>query len=159
MQLLNPTEADVMIEASNGKKLPGIVVFGRALEYLKREVSRMMNDAGVTIGHDNVLWILTVPAIWTPAAKQIMRRAAEFAKLFSKPYQLKLALEPEAASLVCRKDKEIIAKPNFKPGLNYMVLDWSNKTKQTLYNEQNPHKNTASLESHIHHSSCLLSLV
>ena len=42
---------------------------------------------------------------WDNRAKHIMRKAAEKADLCSHPKQLRLALEPEGASLVCRKEK------------------------------------------------------
>ena len=64
-----------MIKAANGKELPAIDVFATALKYMK----------GITLakfeGFDNpsrkILWIITVPAIWSLAAKQIMKIAAE----------------------------------------------------------------------------------
>ncbi|XP_057243927.1 heat shock 70 kDa protein 12B-like [Malurus melanocephalus] len=54
---------------------------------------------------DAIRWVLTVPAIWKQPAKQFMREAAYKAGLVSpeRPEQLLIALEPEAASIYCRK--------------------------------------------------------
>ncbi|XP_032275570.1 heat shock 70 kDa protein 12B isoform X2 [Phoca vitulina] len=54
---------------------------------------------------DTVRWVLTVPAIWKQPAKQFMREAAYLAGLVSREdaEQLLIALEPEAASVYCRK--------------------------------------------------------
>ncbi|NXR62647.1 HS12B protein, partial [Rhadina sibilatrix] len=54
---------------------------------------------------DAIRWVLTVPAIWKQPAKQFMREAAYKAGLVSPeaPEQLLIALEPEAASIYCRK--------------------------------------------------------
>uniref|UniRef100_A0A8C7PW95 Heat shock 70 kDa protein 12B n=1 Tax=Oncorhynchus mykiss TaxID=8022 RepID=A0A8C7PW95_ONCMY len=54
---------------------------------------------------DEVRWVITVPAVWRQPAKQFMREAAYLAGLVSPdtPEQLLIALEPEAASIYCRK--------------------------------------------------------
>ena len=51
--------------------------------------------------------MVTVPAIWRQQAKQFMREAAYQAGIASprQPDQLVIALEPEAASVYCRKLK------------------------------------------------------
>ena len=66
----------MMIQAVDGKKLPAILVFSKTLGYIKDLV---LGEVNREIQYPNmaVLWILTVPAIWSPAAKQVMRIAAE----------------------------------------------------------------------------------
>ena len=51
--------------------------------------------------------MITVPAIWRQEAKQFMREAAYQAGIASResPAQLVIALEPEAASVYCRRLK------------------------------------------------------
>lgn len=63
------------IKAANGKELPVCEVIAKSLKEMKEMVLDSLNK---TIGHpvDKVLWIVTVPAIWSPGAKQIMREAA-----------------------------------------------------------------------------------
>ena len=59
----------------NGKKISLIKVFELSLKYIKEEAMK-----GLRKNFDNpgrkVQWIITVPAIWSPAAKQFMRKAA-----------------------------------------------------------------------------------
>ena len=58
---------------------------------------------------EDVRWVITVPAIWRPAAKQLMRQAAYEAGIGSPllPEQVLISLEPEAASIFCRQLKVI----------------------------------------------------
>ena len=70
------------IKAENGRELPAITVIAITLEHLKDLVLKNINEQ---VEHPNrkIQWILTVPAIWSPAAKQIMREAAEKVKSIS----------------------------------------------------------------------------
>jgi len=65
-----------MIKDVDGKELPADIVFSKALQYIKKTFLDYLNEK---IQHPNqsILWIVTVPAIWGPAAKQVMRIAAE----------------------------------------------------------------------------------
>lgn len=69
----------MVIEDMNGKPLTAITVFALCLRYLKEDavktVSAKLTDREVTMA--DIRWVLTVPAIWTDAAKQFMREAAE----------------------------------------------------------------------------------
>ena len=67
---------DVKLKAANGKELPAIKVIMITLEHLK---SLILKDIDEQIPHPNmrIQWILTVPAIWSEGAKQMMRQAAE----------------------------------------------------------------------------------
>ena len=65
-----------MVKAVDGKELPAVTVFSKALQYIKDITLQYMNKQ-VPIPRRSILWIITVPAIWSPAAKQIMRTAAE----------------------------------------------------------------------------------
>lgn len=51
---------------------------------------------------DEIVWCLTVPAIWDDQARSVMRRAAERAGLPSEEHRLHLGLEPEVAVLYAR---------------------------------------------------------
>ena len=64
-----------MITALNGKKLPAITVFSKALQYMRKIVLEDL-DKQIKIPNRIILWILTVPAIWSHAARQVMRIAA-----------------------------------------------------------------------------------
>ena len=69
------------IKAANGKELPAYIVIAKSLQEMKTMILDSLNK---TIGHpvDKVLWILTVPAIWSPAAKQIMKEAAKEVRMY-----------------------------------------------------------------------------
>ena len=74
--MLQNLSHDLMIKAVDGKALSAIIVFSKALEYIKTTVLNYLNEQ-IEYPNRSILWILTVPAIWSPAAKQIMRTAAE----------------------------------------------------------------------------------
>ena len=69
---------DTKIPAANGKLLQAKSVFAHSIKFLKDEAVKVIQqetgDDGYSV-HD-IQWVLTVPAIWTPRAKQFMREAA-----------------------------------------------------------------------------------
>ncbi|KAL3879883.1 hypothetical protein ACJMK2_032159 [Sinanodonta woodiana] len=119
---------NIDIEDETKKSLPAKTVFSLVIRYLKEDMMKHSTDR-LSSGHireDEITWVLTVPAIWTDAAKQFMREAAVQAGI--KNETLKIALEPETASIFCRllpveKMIEGGGMTSFKPGSVYMVLD------------------------------------
>ncbi|XP_034495745.1 heat shock 70 kDa protein 12B isoform X2 [Ailuropoda melanoleuca] len=94
------------LEAVNGKKMPALEVFAHALRFFKEHALQELREQCPSLPEkDTVRWVLTVPAIWKQPAKQFMREAAYLAGLVSREDagQLLIALEPEAASVYCRK--------------------------------------------------------
>ncbi|KAK1337304.1 hypothetical protein QTO34_001930 [Cnephaeus nilssonii] len=94
------------LEAVNGKKMPALEVFAHALRFFKEHALQELREQCPSLPEkDTVRWVLTVPAIWKQPAKQFMREAAYLAGLVSRETaeQLLIALEPEAASVYCRK--------------------------------------------------------
>ncbi|MGH0175815.1 UNVERIFIED_CONTAM: hypothetical protein FKN15_071679 [Acipenser sinensis] len=67
--------------------------------------SELSDQVGSEFHSSDVRWVITVPAIWKQPAKQFMRQAAYKSGLVTpdNPEQLIIALEPEAASIYCRK--------------------------------------------------------
>lgn len=55
--------------------MAAIRVFGLSIECLKNSLNALLAEK-ITVKPDNILWVLTVPAIWREAAKQFMREAA-----------------------------------------------------------------------------------
>ena len=55
-----------------------MTVFARSMEYLKDEALKVIcqrtGDEYYNVG--DIQWVITVPAIWSPVAKQFMREAA-----------------------------------------------------------------------------------
>ncbi|NXE20624.1 HS12B protein, partial [Ardeotis kori] len=95
------------LEASNGKMLPALMVFSESLRYLKEHALNTIQEASfqTVCDEEEITWVITVPAIWSTAARQFMRLAAKEAGLISDMISEKLiiALEPEAASLWCKQ--------------------------------------------------------
>ncbi|XP_035208613.1 heat shock 70 kDa protein 12A-like isoform X3 [Stegodyphus dumicola] len=97
---------DTLIYAANGRGLSAMTVFAHALRYFKEHALQELSDqSATTILNDDARWVVTVPAIWRQPAKQFMRNAAYEAGIASSenPEQLLIALEPEAASIFCRR--------------------------------------------------------
>nr|XP_034301187.1 uncharacterized protein LOC105326615 isoform X2 [Crassostrea gigas] len=107
------------------RPLEALEVFSLSIRDLRDECFRDFDNKRIKVDPDDILWILTVPAIWGDSAKQFMRKAAEKAGIPSD--QLKLALEPEAAAIYVMKEaKTVFGKgtvTTFNPGTKIMVAD------------------------------------
>ncbi|XP_038145562.1 heat shock 70 kDa protein 12A-like [Cyprinodon tularosa] len=126
---------DVTIKAANGKEMTALKVFTEALRFLKEDALKTIssNVAGLQFLASDFNWVLTVPAIWDPSAKQFMREAATEAGIVTEDTEEKLiiALEPEAASVWCKKlPSDGFITPNHNrdsldesPGTQYIVVD------------------------------------
>ncbi|XP_041125066.1 heat shock 70 kDa protein 12A-like isoform X2 [Polyodon spathula] len=98
------TETELL--AANGKKVKALDIFAYALQFFKEHALKELSDQiGSEFHSSDVRWVITVPAIWKQPAKQFMRQAAYKSGLVTpdNPEQLIIALEPEAASIYCRK--------------------------------------------------------
>ena len=69
---------DTTIKAANGKLVKAKTVFAHAIKFMKDEAIKLISDetGDEQFKADDIQWVLTVPAIWTPRAKQFMREAA-----------------------------------------------------------------------------------
>ena len=69
------------VKAENGRELPVVIVIAKLLEYFKIEFlggySEFAKKQPKLPPISQIMWILTVPAIWSLAAKQIMKDAAK----------------------------------------------------------------------------------
>lgn len=86
---------------------------------------------------DEIRWILTVPAIWSDTSKAFMRKAAVKAGI--KSSQLRIALEPEAASIFSQhlKTERSGGKLSVSgPGTRYMVIDLGGGTADITVHEK-----------------------
>ena len=70
--------AETMLAAANGKYVKAMTVFSRSIRYIKDEAFKVIcqrtGDDHFSV--NDIQWVLTVPAIWSPVAKQFMREAA-----------------------------------------------------------------------------------
>ncbi|XP_042560108.1 heat shock 70 kDa protein 12A-like [Clupea harengus] len=148
MQLYNKNiSRNMMIPDSGGKPMEAMKVCSESLRYLKDHALNMISNHtnGRTFSASDVTWVLTVPAIWEPAAKQFMREAAIQGGLITETDSSKLiiALEPEAALVWCKQlpsdgfiseglDHEIL---ELKPGTQYIVADCGGGTVDITVHE------------------------
>jgi len=104
--------------------IPTEKVVAACLEYISQLALDQMNKPlTVKLAHKDAEWVLTVPAIWSNAAKQIMRRAAEAAGIPSE--NLTLALEPEVAAINLLHDESLTEhfSSSEDVGTRFMVCD------------------------------------
>ena len=59
-----------------GKEMPAKTVFAIAIRYIRGHLLKMIQARGIDFYEEDILWVLTVPAIWNEPAKQFMREAA-----------------------------------------------------------------------------------
>jgi molecular chaperone DnaK (HSP70) len=94
-----------------------------------------------TVENAEIRWCLTVPAIWSDAAKQLMEKAAIKAGLISSQggdlQRLLFALEPEAAAVYCIEEDKALAQES-KSGTRFMTVDCGGGTVDITVHEITP---------------------
>ncbi|CAM9289819.1 unnamed protein product [Choristocarpus tenellus] len=115
----------MLIATNNSTKLPMIYVVSLVLEHIKDQILARINLIdNHTLKASDIVWVLTIPAIWSSFGQTFMRAAAHRAGLIATEgdkKHLHLCLEPEAACLAVdhyHKDIE-----GWEHGVNLMVLD------------------------------------
>ncbi|XP_069109280.1 heat shock 70 kDa protein 12B-like [Argopecten irradians] len=73
-----------MLTTEDGKKMPAIKVISSVLSHLKNHSMKIIKDSVMEFRETDIRWVVTVPAIWTDPAKQMMREAAEMVKALEK---------------------------------------------------------------------------
>ena len=113
------------ITASNsGKSFPLVIVIEKVLLKLKELCLEELIKLRKNIKESNIKWVVTVPAIWEDFQKGIMMQACIKSGLVDENTDKSLffALEPEAASLYCSRNKNI--NQNYlKEGNYYIICD------------------------------------
>ena len=64
------------IPAINDGEKPAIEIFSLALKYLAAKLVKFIRSKIGLIEPRDIVWVLTVPGIWKPGARQFMRKAA-----------------------------------------------------------------------------------
>ncbi|XP_063414564.1 heat shock 70 kDa protein 12A-like [Mytilus trossulus] len=150
----------INVEGITPKRMKAVEVFAAVIEYFKGQILKSLltshgdkvtskteiktdnsSKKTDTFSNDDFHWVLTVPAIWDLKAKQFMRDAAEKAGISKE--QLSLALEPEAASVHCRKQPVTVkeqpcgnkAIASLEEGDQYMVFDQGGGTTDITVHE------------------------
>ena len=80
-------------------KLKREPVFAEVIKYIKNLAFEAIQLQTKDLKEEHIRWILTLLAIWTDTARQIMANATVKAGINRE--DLQLVLEPEAASLFC----------------------------------------------------------
>jgi hypothetical protein len=65
--------SNLTVTAANGGTLPALTVFAESLRFLREQAHRRIT-AACNVSNEEMMWIVTVPAIWSDAAKQFMRK-------------------------------------------------------------------------------------
>ncbi|XP_063399967.1 heat shock 70 kDa protein 12A-like [Mytilus trossulus] len=120
----NPTSEMVIFDV-NDRRMMVQTVFSKAISAFMKEFIESITNSGNTISSEEVRWVVTVPSIWSEAAKQIMKKCAHLAGIPDN--QLIIALESEAASIYCQyvhsRDIGDTAISVSKIVTQYMVVD------------------------------------
>jgi hypothetical protein len=64
------------LEDETGKGVPALTVFSLSIKFLKDHLLETLGKQATGVRADDIQWVLTVPAIWSDAAKIFMREAA-----------------------------------------------------------------------------------
>lgn len=69
---------NTLLEASNGKAVRAMTVFAHCIRFLRNEALKVIRQETGDENCDvkNILWVLSVPVMWTARSKQFMREAA-----------------------------------------------------------------------------------
>ena len=68
---------EMTIKAHSGEDFRAMTVFAACINFIRDHLMKTLKTTtGDAVAADKIHWVLTVPAIWTDAAKQFMREAA-----------------------------------------------------------------------------------
>ena len=105
-----------------GQTLPLLVVMSAVLRHFKEDALAHLSSVSVMDHSEDVIWVVTIPAIYDDFARRFMRVAAHEAGLINTvdSPRLRLCLEPEAACLAMgvQDDPEM-----FQPGTSSIIVD------------------------------------
>lgn len=116
----------IMVKSTSGHEHKLIDLITHSLKALSTFAMKEIQagfGAALGITRNDVLWVITVPAIWTDFGKAFMRKAAFRAGLVTDEASdsLLLALEPECASIAVHQEGYKLGL--FKEGAIFLVLD------------------------------------
>lgn len=129
---------DLFIEDVTGKRYPAHKIFTLSIKAMVDHFRGSLRKLNLSvIDLDAIKWVLTVPAIWSDAAKKFMRQCATDAGIPDS--MLQLALEPEAASIYAQYvpvEKNGNNLETTKEGTKYMIVDIGGGTADITVHEK-----------------------
>ncbi|XP_062606577.1 heat shock 70 kDa protein 12A-like [Saccostrea cucullata] len=127
-------QRNIQIMDDSGRlSLPALDIFAWAIQALKNHFESTVKDRSLSMDKNNILYVITVPAIWKQSAKLFMKEAALKAGI--PEAQLLIALEPEAAAMYCKSLPDQTLTETFKPNKRYMVLDLGGGTADVVVHD------------------------
>jgi len=64
------------VDDINGKRMSALTIFSMAINYMREHLMTALKNQVTDIEQSDVMFVITVPAIWSDASKQFMREAA-----------------------------------------------------------------------------------
>ena len=64
------------VEDINGERMSAMTIFTMAIRYMREHLLEALNKQYPNIQQSDIMFVITVPAIWNDASKQFMREAA-----------------------------------------------------------------------------------
>ena len=123
---------DTTVEAANGKHVKAKSVFAHSIKFMKDEAIKLFSDetGDEQFKADDIQWVLTVPAIWTPRAKQFMREAAYEVSTFSTRRKEKWKTKTKQQQNKKQTDKQQQQTTNYYADLanNWLLSYWKSTT-------------------------------
>ncbi|XP_052818152.1 heat shock 70 kDa protein 12A-like [Mya arenaria] len=119
-----------VLKDEDGTPVDAMHLFKVVYTHFKADILKGVNECKVSKGRhspfteDDILWVITIPAVWGFSRRQFVKKAFEKANL--KVDNIKLVLEPEAASIEIRKSKMVLQNERlqtFKAGQKYLLAD------------------------------------
>jgi hypothetical protein len=73
---LQPLSRESKIKTVDGKEMSALLIISLSINFLRESLVRVLCNRINGFREDDISWVLTVPAIWSDAAKQFMKEAA-----------------------------------------------------------------------------------
>ena len=75
----------MVLKDKTGKQCSAVEVFTLSVKFFVDHLIRILERRHTRLRDEDILWVLTVPSVWTDIAKQLMRESAEKVR-FSNTY-------------------------------------------------------------------------
>jgi hypothetical protein len=73
---LQPLSRESKIKTVDGKEMSALRIISLSINFLRESLVRVLCNRINGFREDDISWVITLPAIWSDAAKQFMKEAA-----------------------------------------------------------------------------------